>query len=233
MTAAKIRVLIVEDHAPLAANLADYFVEPRYQLDFAIDGRQAMHLLSSANYDVIVLDVMLPGLSGFEVCTRMRTDLGIDTPVIMLTARDHIDDKSTGFAAGADDYLVKPFQLKELELRILALYRRRQPVTTVLQVAELQFDLQRQQAFFKNRPVDLPPIAARILENLMRTHPRMLSYQQLARDVWGSDHVDLHTLRTQVYALRKQLQKISGQSLIETLTGRGYRLKETEKAATK
>ncbi len=232
MTAALIRVLIVEDHAPLAANLADYFTESRYQLDFAMDGWQAMHLLSSASYDVIVLDVMLPGLSGFEVCARMRTDLQVYTPVIMLTARDHIDDKSTGFFAGADDYLVKPFQLKELELRIQSLYRRRQPVAAILQVADLQFDLQRQQVFFKNQPVDLPPIAARILENLMRTHPRMLSYQQLARDVWGSDTVDLHTLRTHVYALRKLLQKISGQSLIETLTGRGYRLKETEKAAS-
>ena len=219
-----LRLLIVEDHAPLAANLADYFTEPRYQLDFAVNGWQALHLLSTAVYDVIVLDVMLPSLSGFEVCTRMRTELQVYTPVIMLTARDHIDDKSTGYAAGADDYLVKPFHLKELELRIQALYRRRQSVAAVLQVGELCFDLQRQQASFNDNPLDLPPIAARILEHLMRTHPRMLSYEQLARQVWGSDQVDLHTLRTQVYALRKLLQKISGQSLIETVTGRGYRL---------
>jgi hypothetical protein len=223
-----IRLLIVEDHAPLAANLADYFAQPGYELDFAIDGWQAVHLLSTAHYDVIVLDVMLPGLSGFEVCRRLRGDLHCVTPVIMLTAREHIEDKATGFGVGADDYLVKPFNLKELELRILALHRRHHTSEVFLQVGDLRFDAQRQQAYFQQQPLNLPPIAACIFENLLRTHPKMLSYQQLAQLIWQQDDFDVHTLRTHVYALRKQLQKISGQVWIETVSGRGYRLKNVD-----
>lgn len=225
-TSAVIRLLIVEDHTALAANLADFFErpQPRYQLDFAQDGWQALHLLSTASYDVVVLDVMLPGLSGFEICKRLRSDLRSQIPVIMLTARDQIENKTLGFIAGADDYLVKPFNLQELEMRILALYRRSQLTTDILQVGNLRFDLGQQQAWLKTQPLELTPIAARILESLLRAYPRMLSYQQLAQQVWGEADVDLPTLRTHVYALRKILQQPQADIRIHTVQGRGYRI---------
>lgn len=110
-TADGIRMLIVEDHVALAENLFEYFDQQRYILDFAPDGLTALHLLATNQYDVIVLDVMLPGVSGYEICRRIRTDLKCNTPVIMMTAKDQLQDKEQGFSQGADDYLVKPFNL--------------------------------------------------------------------------------------------------------------------------
>ncbi len=121
----RIRLLLVEDHVALAQNLSEYFSDQRYVLDFASDGLTALHLIATNDYDVIVLDVMLPGLSGFEVCRRLRSDIQCGTPVILMTAKDQLDDKEQGFTLGADDYLVKPFNLRELQLRVEALHRRR------------------------------------------------------------------------------------------------------------
>src|SRR5690606_32793904 len=120
-----IRMLVVEDHAGLATNLLEFFDDSRYVLDFASDGLTALHLLATNAYDVIILDVMLPGLSGFEVCRRIRSDLHCPTPVIIMTSKDQLQDKEQGFTVGADDYLIKPFDLRELQLRVDALYRRK------------------------------------------------------------------------------------------------------------
>nr|MBF0682485.1 response regulator transcription factor [Pseudomonas sp.] len=136
----KLRVLIVEDHMALAENLFEFLGEQDYALDFASDGSTALHLLSTNEYDVIVLDVMLPGLSGFDLCQRIRTDLQCATPIIMMTAKDRIEDKAHAFSLGADDYLVKPFHLRELALRIHALHRRRQGVESVLRAGNVSFD---------------------------------------------------------------------------------------------
>lgn len=110
------RLLIVEDQVDLAENLFEFLGEDRYELDFAADGLTALHLLATNAYDVIVLDLMLPGVSGFQICKRVREDLECDTPIIMVTARSALQDKEQGFAHGADDYLVKPFELRELQL---------------------------------------------------------------------------------------------------------------------
>src|SRR5690606_2544670 len=120
-----IRMLVAEDHAGLSANLLEFFDSSRYILDFASDGLTAMHLIATIDYDVIVLDVMLPGLSGFQVCRCIRNDIHCATPVIIMTAKDQLQDKEQGFHVGADDYLVKPFNLRELQLRVDALYRRK------------------------------------------------------------------------------------------------------------
>lgn len=119
-------MLVVEDHVGLAENLSEYFENSHYVLDFASDGLTALHLIATHEYDVIVLDVMLPGLSGFDICHRIRNDIQCTTPVIMMTAKDQLKDKEEGFRAGADDYLVKPFDLRELQLRVNALYRRKE-----------------------------------------------------------------------------------------------------------
>src|SRR5699024_10579825 len=126
MMVEKIRVLIVEDNTALAENLFEFLGDDQYVLDFATDGLTALHLAATNSYDVIVLDVMLPGVSCFNICKRIRDDLHCSSPIIFMTARDQIDDKINGFETGGDDYLVKPFNLRELALRIDALHRRRQ-----------------------------------------------------------------------------------------------------------
>lgn len=223
----RLRLLIVEDHKALAENLSEFFGHnQRYCLDFAADGLTALHLMASQDYDVIILDIMLTGVSGFDLCRRLREDLGKQTPVIMMTAKDQLQDKETGFGAGADDYLVKPFDLKELQLRVEALARRRSSSrSTVLTVPGLSYDPGKLTVSVPEQGVlELSGTASRIFEELIRAHPDFLSYERLSDNVWGERSVDRHTLRTHVYALRKTLQDRYGLTLIKTLHGRGYRL---------
>lgn len=221
----RIRVLIVEDHVALAENLFEFLGQQDYTLDFASDGSTALSLLATHDYDVIVLDVMLPGLSGFELCRRIRTDLQRATPIIMMTAKDQIEDKARAFSLGADDYLVKPFNLRELALRIHALHRRHQGFGSVLRAGQVSFDpgtLHVQVG--ESPPLQLSGTAAHIFEALIRAYPNMVSYEQLGETVWAGRDVESNTLRTHVYMLRKLLQAQFGDSLIQTLHGRGYRL---------
>lgn len=224
-TADGIRMLIVEDHVALAENLFEYFDQNRFILDFAPDGLTALHLLATNTYDVIVLDVMLPGVSGYEICRRIRTDLKCNTPVIMMTAKDQLQDKEQGFAQGADDYLVKPFNLRELELRVLALDRRHRPPRDRLQVGKLSFDPGTLKATLEGcDPLTLSGSAARLLETFMRASPNIVTHEQL-QDAFGTHReMDANTLRTHVYMLRKQLQQSFGDPMIKTIHGRGYRL---------
>lgn len=222
-----IRILIVEDHAGLAANLSEFFNDERYILDFASDGLTALHLVATNQYDVIVLDVMLPGLSGFEICRRLRNDLQSSTPVIMVTAKDQLQDKEEGFSTGADDYLVKPFNLRELQLRVDALYRRKAgfPRTPELRAPGISFDPGTFMVRTDNGvQLELSGTAARIFEELIKAYPDFLSYAQIRDKVWGEKEVDMNTLRTHVYSLRKLLLDAFRQPLIKTMHGRGYRL---------
>ena len=221
----KIRVLIVEDHVALAENLFEFLGEREYTLDFASDGATALHLLATHQYDIVVLDVMLPGVSGFELCRRIRTDLQRATPIIMMTAKDQIEDKARAFSLGADDYLVKPFNLRELALRIHALHRRHQGLDSMLRAGQVSFDpgtLQVQVG--DSDPLQLSGTAAHIFEALIRAYPNMVSYEQLGEMVWAGRDVESNTLRTHVYMLRKLLQAQFDEALIQTLHGRGYRL---------
>lgn len=221
---APLRLLLVEDHASLAANVYDYLGEESYELDHAADGLTALHLLATRNYDVVVLDVMLPGIDGFTICRRIRQDLKSAVPVLLLTARDSIEDKTEGFAAGADDYLVKPFAMKELELRVQALRRRMLSHRDMIEVGPLRYDLGQQRVWVDGQPLDLPPSAARILEVLMRAWPRLVSHEDLARAVWGDALPEANALRTHVSALRKTLMQRHPADMIRALYGRGYRL---------
>ncbi len=222
-----IRILFVEDHVALAQNLSEYFGDQRYILDFASDGLTALHLIATNPYDVIVLDVMLPGLSGFEVCRRIRGDIQCATPVILMTAKDQLRDKEQGFSLGADDYLVKPFDLRELQLRVEALYRRGSgsAKAALVQAPGVSFDPGRLQVRLETGAMlELSGTAARIFEALIRAYPDFISYEQMRDKVWGERVADMNTLRTHVYALRKQLQDGLNLSMIKTMHGRGYRL---------
>ncbi len=227
MAGMPIRVLVVEDHQALAENLFEFLGDTQYALDFASDGQTALRLVAANAYDVIVLDVMLPGMSGFDVCRTLRQELNCSTPVIFMTARDHIDDKAIGFAQGGDDYLVKPFHLRELALRIDALSRRGASgagTSAGLRAGPLRFDAGTLQASLQGRTVQLSGMGARIFEILVRAYPQFVSHEALADAIWGERHTDFNVLRTHVYLLRRQLQEQLGNALVKTLHGRGYRL---------
>lgn len=227
-------MLIVEDHAGLATNLSEFFDDKRYVLDFASDGLTALHLIATNDYDVIILDVMLPGLSGFEICRRARNDIHCATPIIIMTSKDQLQDKEEGFTVGADDYLVKPFNLRELQLRVDALYRRKAGFsrTPEIRIPGISFD---PGTFVvrtdKGDQLELAGTAARIFEELIKAYPNLLSYAEIEDTVWGEREVDMNTLRTHVYSLRKLLQDTFQYPMIKTIHGRGYRLLAPNKDA--
>jgi DNA-binding response OmpR family regulator len=227
-------MLIVEDHAGLATNLSEFFDDRRYVLDFASDGLTALHLIATNDYDVIVLDVMLPGLSGFEICRRARNDIHCSTPVIIMTSMDQLQDKEEGFTVGADDYLVKPFNLRELQLRVDALYRRKAGFsrTPEIRIPGISFDPGTFVVRTDNGDqLELSGTAARIFEELIKAYPDLLSYAEIEDTVWGEREVDMNTLRTHVYSLRKLLQDTFQYPMIKTIHGRGYRLLAPNKDA--
>jgi len=229
----KTRMLVVEDNVALAENIFEFFEHHQYELDFASDGLTALHLLTVNRYDIIILDVMLPGLSGVEICRRIRQDLHCSTPVIMVTAKDQLSDKAEGFSAGADDYLVKPFDLHELSLRVRALMRRHAQYDAMLRVGALSYDTELFDVFVDDKLVTtLTGRGARIFEVLLRAYPRPVSYEQLVEQVWAGRDAELNTVRTHVYALRKQIDESTGLSLIRTLHGRGYILSPVDAALT-
>lgn len=225
----KPRLLIVEDHKALAENLFEYLGEEKYDLDYAADGLTALHLLATHSYDVIILDIMLPGVNGITVCERIRKDLKSSVPIIMLTAKDSIDDKTLGFNSGADDYLVKPFLMRELELRIQALLRRVQVSEEHLVAGGLKYNPGTLVvATETGHEVKLSGYGATIFEILMRHYPRFVGYQTLSTGLWGNADGDSHTIRTHVYGLRKVLKSALGIDVIKTLHGRGYALSSGE-----
>jgi DNA-binding response OmpR family regulator len=221
-------ILLVEDHAELAATVGEFLEGQGYSVDFAADGLTAMHLGATEPFDAIVLDLNLPGMDGIEVCRRLRKDARKATPIIMLTARDQLDDKLLGFDVGADDYLVKPFELAELAVRIEALIRReRGDVSeTVYRIADLELDTEREIAIRAGKRLKLSPRSFDILKILMRQSPAVVSRRELEKEIWGDEVPDSDVLRSHVYNLRRIVDRPFDQQLIETLSGRGFRLAE-------
>lgn len=229
-----LRLLIVEDQVDLAENLFEFLGEDRYILDFAADGLTALHLLATQSYDVIVLDLMLPGVNGYDICKRIRQDLQCQTPVILMTALSALNDKEKGFDCGADDYLVKPFELRELQLRIHALHRRYSPQRPVLAAGDIRFDPGTLEVELRGSKTALSGTPARLFELLVRAYPSFLSHEALTDAVWGGHHGEAegNSLRTHIYTLRKSLQAGLGNGLVKTIHGRGYRLEVPENGNT-
>ena len=220
-------ILLVEDNRDLATNLFDYFEARGYTMDLASDSIPGLHFASTNTYDVIVLDLMLPSLDGLTMCRRLR-DAGKQTPILMLTARDSLEDKIAGLEAGADDYVVKPFSMREVEARLLALIRRsqvREGVKT-LQVGDLSFNTGTLKVYRGDRSIVLPPIALRFLEVLMRHSPRVISREDVERAIWGDNPPDSDALRGHLHIMRNALDKPDEKPLIKTLRGLGYQLSD-------
>jgi len=219
-------VLLIEDHRDIAEMIVEFLEQKGFAVDYAADGVTGLHLAVTNPYDVIVLDVMLPGLDGLAVCRKLRDEARNDTPLLMLTARDTLDDKITGLGAGADDYLVKPFEIRELEARIRTLLRRHRGATAreTYTVGDLTLDTATFKVMRAGRSLTLTPIGLKLLTTLMRASPRVVSRQQLEREVWGDLLPDSDTLRSHLYTLRKIIDKPFDRPLLHTIAGAGYRL---------
>lgn len=228
-----LRILVVEDNLDLAANLVDFLEGHGHLADAAGDGLTGLKLAVASDYDVIVLDIMLPGIDGLELCRRLRSEVGKLTPILMLTARDATEDKIAGLEAGADDYVVKPFVLREVEARLKALARRAQATSPrqTLRVGDLVYDTGTYRVSRGDTVVELPPIPLRILEALMRASPRVLSRADLERVIWGDTPPDSDALRAHLHILRNAVDRPFARPLIRTLRGLGWQMTEEDAPA--
>jgi DNA-binding response OmpR family regulator len=222
------RILIIEDNPDIAANLGDYLEDHGHTVDFAGDGVTGLHLAVVNDFDAIVLDLALPGMDGLDVCKKLRGDAGKDTPVLMLTARDRLQDKLAGFDTGADDYLVKPFELQEVEARLKVLASRgRRRVRHELKVGDLVFNLDTLAVHRGVQDIYLNPIGLKLLQILMESSPNVVTRNDLEMEVWGEEMPDSDSLRVHIHSLRSAIDKPFGSSMIQTRHGIGYRLVES------
>jgi DNA-binding response OmpR family regulator len=224
-------LLVVEDNPDLVANLIDFLGDRGHTVDVAYNGYAGLGFALENRYDAIVLDLMLPGIDGLEVCAKLR-GAGATAPVLMLTARDSLEDKLDGFASGADDYLIKPFALLELEARLQALSRRlqRKGETSArqLQVGDLRLDTGTWQVTRSGKPIDLPPIPLKLLELLMQRSPQVVSRADMERTIWGDTPPDSDALRAHLHFLRSAIDKPFPTPLLHTVRGFGYRMSEAD-----
>jgi two-component system OmpR family response regulator len=222
-----VRVLIVEDEVKLAALLRRGLAEEAHAADVAASGEDALWMAQATEYDAIVLDLMLPGLDGIEVCRRLRAE-GVWSPVLMLTARDAVEDRVDGLDAGADDYLTKPFAFAELLARLRALVRRgpaERPA--VLSVGDLRLDPATRQVWRGDDEIDLSPKEFALLETFMRRPGRVLSRYELLEHAWDYEYENRsNVVDVYVRYLREKVDRPFGRASLETVRGAGYRLRE-------
>lgn len=222
-----VRLLVVEDNRDICDNIAGYLEKHSYVLDFAYDGISAMYLALTQPFDVIVLDLMLPGMDGLSFCHKLRTEAKLETPVLMLTARDTLDDKLNGFAAGADDYLVKPFALQELHARLQALYKRSHGKTdNLLTVADLTLNKSTLQVHRGGQRLEVNPACLKLLQRLMEQAPAVVMRDELETLLWADERPDGDALRSHMYKLRQAIDRPFACPLIHTVHRIGYRLAE-------
>ena len=219
-------ILLIEDHRDIAEMVFEYLEDQGYNVDYAADGVTGLHLGVQNDYDAVVLDLMLPGIDGLDVCRRLRTDAHIDAPVLMLTARDTLEDKLAGFDSGADDYLIKPFDLKELVARLRSLIRRSKGEVAgeVLNVGDLTLDMQTLKVVREGREITLTPIGMKILKELMQHSPNVVERQIIERAIWNDLPPDSDALRSHMYNLRKAVDKPFQRRMIHTVHSAGFRL---------
>lgn len=226
------KILVIEDNPDIVANIYAFFEPKGFALDNAHNGYSGLTLASNNRYDVILLDVMLPGMNGTQLCKKLREELHDKTPVLMLTARDTILDKVAGFDSGADDYLVKPFSLVELESRIKALIRRHQDshCEQSLNVGGLCLNIEEHTVVREGKSLKLTPTGFKILQILMSASPRMVSKNELEEKVWADDIPSSDALRTHVHSVRAQVDKPFAKPMVMTVSGVGYQLIDPDKA---
>lgn len=224
------KVLLVEDEERVASFIRKGLEENGIQVAQAFDGLTGLNMALSDTYDVIVLDIVMPGMNGLELCKRLRGEQGNQTPVLMLTALSTTDDIVGGLTVGADDYLTKPFKFRELLARIQALSRRKSVTGRVLSAADLTLDTEAMEVVRDGRKIDLTAREYRLLEYLLKNKNRVVSRTDILENVWDINH-DLGTNVVDVYInyLRKKVDHGFSVPLIKTVIGMGYTIKDTDR----
>jgi DNA-binding response OmpR family regulator len=220
-------ILIVEDNAGLAANFYDYLEACGHNPDAAPDGESALRLLAINHYDAIVLDWMMPRMDGVTMLERLRRDGQSRIPVILVTSKDRVEDKIQGFMTGADDYVVKPVALAELEIRLRVLVERTRgvvPEVRLLEIADLCFNLDTLVVMRGGVAVSMTPVRRLLLEHLMRKAPNIVRRDELEALIWNDRVPDHDVLRSHMHMLRKAVDGGATRKLIKTVAGSGYRL---------
>ncbi|GHA55915.1 response regulator transcription factor [Photobacterium aphoticum] len=220
------KVLIVDDNHSVVETIADYLELEGISIDCAYHGEAALALVGEQHFDVIIMDIMMPKMDGITAVTKMREELFCQTPVLFLTAKDALDDKVAAFKAGGDDYLLKPFALQELLLRLYALNNRgpRQDIGE-LKFADICLNIRTDEVTRDNQPIKLSRIQCKILKVLLRKAPGIVSRQEVIDAVWGEDSPSSDALRSHIYGLRNAIDKGFDHSRLETIHGQGYRIK--------
>jgi DNA-binding response OmpR family regulator len=219
------RILLVEDNKDISASIAEYLELQGIVCDFAYDGLSGLNQAVINEYDLYILDVSMPGMSGLQMCKTLREDKNDTRPVIFLTARDTLQDKLAGFDSGADDYLVKPFELQELYVRIQAVASRYYGKSKrTLKLADLIVNLDTQEVTREGREINLTANVFKLLVLLLQQSPNLVTRQQLEHEIWGDDAPDSDSLRSHIYKLRQKIDKPFTEPLIHTVQGRGLRM---------
>ncbi len=222
------KILLVEDDELLAGVVAEFLIDHLHVVDVVSDGESAWHQIKTLEYDLVLLDVMLPKVNGITLCQRLRTH-GYSVPILMVTARDTSTDKVLGLDAGADDYMVKPLDFPELLARIRALLRRGNSISSpVLEWGDLHLDPATYEVSYNDNTLRLTPKEYSLLELFLRNGRRILSRSTIIERVWSLDEPpDEGTVKTHIKSLRKKLKVVGAPNdLIETVHGVGYRLKQ-------
>ncbi|MEL6440775.1 MAG: two-component system response regulator RppA [Cyanobacteria bacterium J06621_8] len=220
------KILLVDDEAELSDPLSRVLIQEGYRVDVAHDGAIGSQLALSNQYDLLILDWMLPHKSGWEICREVRSH-ALSTPVLFLTAKDTVDDRVAGLDAGADDYLVKPFELRELLARVRALLRRptlETPQGDRLRVADLELDWENQVAYRNGKVIDLSEKEIKLLSYFMQHPDRLLTHEEIYHYLWqGEEQPSSNVLAALVRLLRRKIETKNTLQLIHTVYGKGYR----------
>jgi len=220
-----LRILLVEDNQSLAGNIADFFTLKGISIEHASRGSQCLSLVAENHYDIIIMDVMMPGDDGFFVCEQLRKKLLCQVPILFLTAKVELEDKINGFKSGGDDYLTKPFELDELLWRVKALVNRgtRKDIVS-LKFHDLELDSTEYSLNRAGQTIKLNQTQFKIVKTLMQRAPSSVTKQELEYEIWGDELPDSDVLRTQIYRLRNSMDKPFDHAYLETIHGQGYRL---------
>ena len=223
----RLKILLVEDNPTLARQTGEFLEGHGWQVDFANCGQLGLQLALSEIYDLILLDLNLPDIDGIEVCRKLRQQSPVATPILMLTARDAFADKAQGFHSGADDYLCKPFDPRELALRCEALARRRElHRNDEISIGALRISGRRREATRSGQPLKLTTITFNILWELACAYPEPLSRSELSHRIWGDNPPDSDALKSHIYSLRRQLDRPFPEPMLRTISSIGFQLEQ-------
>ncbi|MGB0938437.1 MAG: response regulator transcription factor [Colwellia sp.] len=223
------KILLVEDCQNVAEVIFDYFESAEIELDYAATGTLGLSLARTQKFDCIILDIMLPGIDGISLCQQLRAE-GNSTPIIMLTARDTDNDMLLGLRQGADDYVIKPFNLELLEARIHSVIRRCSGIGFITQITcgPIMIDVNSHQVWRGNQEVKLTPICFKLLSLLVKKSPSLVSRHEIEEELWPDDLPEQDVLRKHIYQLRNKIDKPFAENIIETIPKLGYRISGTQ-----